>query len=40
MKYPNAVYITRDTRTSRVEVWDAEIGIVKVRGSIEYESGS
>lgn len=32
-------YITRDTDADRIEIWDADYGIRKFRGCIEYGSG-
>ncbi len=38
MKKP--VYITRDSDDNLAEIWDAEIGIMKVKGCAQYISGS
>ena len=34
------VYVTRDTDNTFAEVWVAEIGIVKTKGCVRYESAA
>ncbi len=35
----DSVFVTRNTYSSMVEVWDAGIGIVKMEGCVHFESG-